>query len=122
MNIDVDKFWDKFAKDLRAHKGLRPLTLKEAEEALRKIPKRTADEDEIEAILNAVSHGNLIEAKPEPETNWEPTFDFGAMNEEALALYRSQGDDSDAEDVEEELRQELLNDDEPEKDDNGVDG
>jgi hypothetical protein len=120
MSTDPDKFWDSFAEDLREFKGLRPLTLKEAEEALRKIPKRAADKHEIEAIINAVSRGEIIEAEPERETSWEPAFDFNAMTEEALALYRGQGDDSDAEDVEEELRQELLNDDEPKEDDDGV--
>ena len=120
MSTDADKFWNGFARDLRAYKGLRPLTPKEAEEALRKTPKRAADKDEIEAILKAVSCGEPIEAEPEPQTSWEPTFDFNAMTEEALALYRGEGDDSDAEDVEEELRQELLNDDEPDEDDDGV--
>lgn len=120
MSTDADKFWDGFAKDLREYKGLRPLTPEEAEEALHRIPKRAADNDEIEAIINAVSRGEIIEAEPEQETTWEPECDFNAMAEEALALYRGQGDDSDAEDVEEELRQELLNDDEPEEDDDGV--
>lgn len=122
MSTDADKHWESFAKTLRKYKGLNPLTPKEADEALWKMPKRPASEEEIERILDAVSRDEIVEADPQPETGWTPTFDFGAMNTEALALYRGQGDDSDAEDVEEELRQELLNDDEPEEDGDGVGG
>ncbi len=122
MSTDADKYWESFAEKLRKYMGLCPLTPKEAEEALRRIPKRPASDEEIERILDAVSGDQIIEAEPQLETGWTPTFDFGAMNTEALALYRDQGDDSDAEDEEEELRQELLNDDESDEDGDGVGG
>lgn len=122
MSTDADKYWESFAAKLRKHKGLRPLTSQEADEALRKLPKRPASNEEIQRILDAAFRDEIIEAEPERETGWTPTFDFGAIDTEALALYRGQGDDLDAEDVEEELRRELLNDPESEEDGDGVGG
>lgn len=122
MSTDADKYWESFAEKLRKYKGLRPLTPREADEALRKIPKRPVDHEEIDRFVDAAVHGEIIGAEPEPETNSPLTFDFGSIDAEALAMFRNQGDDSDAADVEEELRQELLHDDEPEEDGDGVGG
>jgi len=120
MSTDADKYWESFANKLRKHKGLRPLTPHEADDALRRIHKRPASDEEVQRILDAAFRDEIIEAELERETGWTPTFDFGAIDTEALALFRGQGDDSDAEDVEEELRRELLNDPEPEEDGDGM--
>jgi hypothetical protein len=122
MSTDADKYWESFAKKLQKYKGLRPLTPREADEALRQFSKRPVDCEEIERFVDAAFNGEIIEAEPAPATNLPLTFDLGSMNAESLAMFRNQGDDSDAADVEEELRQELMNDDEPEEDSDGVGG
>ncbi len=122
---DAEQYFDKRAAKLRRLMGFCPLTPKEAEEALRKIKKRQASEEEIDALVDAVSRGEIpIPDEPEQddEPRWTPEEDFEAMELDAV-LFKNEGERSpETDQLEDELLEELSNDDESEKDADGLEG
>ena len=120
--MDAEKYWNERAKKLRRFMGFCPLTPEEASEALNKVPKRKASAKEIDSIIESVTRGEIPEAEEYPQPDWSPDFDYAEMDREA-ALCRNQGDQNPESDpLEEELLEELLKDDDAEKDQNGVGG
>lgn len=121
MSAEPDKYWEGNAKILRKLKGLLPLSLEEAEEALRRTQKRPASDEEVDSVAGAVLRGEIPEAEPEPQADWAPDFDYSGMEKDLLPLHRNQGEGCEEPDpIEEELRRELLNDDEPQDDDDAL--
>ncbi|HWL10155.1 MAG TPA: hypothetical protein VNQ76_17250 [Planctomicrobium sp.] len=120
---DAEQFFDEKAAKLRRLMGFCPLTPKEAEEALRKVRYRPASEDEIDALVEAVSRGEIpIPEKPDQEfpPGWSPEEDFEAMELDAV-LFKNEGETTPETDkLEEELLEELLNNDEQEEDIDGL--
>jgi hypothetical protein len=116
MNSDAEKFWDEVSGKLRRFKGLRPLTPKEAEAELRGAPDYPLTPGQIDSIVEAVTSGELASWEPLPKLDWTNEFNADEVNEEVLQLNRNCGDDDpDTARLEEELRQELLSDDETEE-------
>jgi hypothetical protein len=118
MSSDADRFWEDLAGKLRKRKGLCPLTPEEAEQAYAEAPEVPLSPDLIESMVESIVSG---EAPP----SWEPVSDedgdddpiFAEIEEEALALFRNQGDmDPNTEQAEKSLEEELLNDDASEDD------
>ncbi|MBS0261593.1 MAG: hypothetical protein JSS02_06510 [Planctomycetes bacterium] len=121
---EAEQYWDERAAKLRRLMGFCPLTPAEAEEALRKAKNRTSSEEEIDALVEAVSRGEIpIPEEPEDASpfDWSPEKDFSALESDAV-LFRNKGDGSQEPDKDEEdLLEELLNDDE-EDDGDGLEG
>lgn len=114
--MNDEQFWNERAKELRWFKGFGPFTLEEAEEALKKATRRRASGDEIESIVDAVSRGELPEVEDQPAVDWSPEYDYNEMEREVV-LFRNEGEDNnEADTVEDELLEELLDDDEPKDD------
>lgn len=120
---DGEQYFDKRAAKLRRLMGFCPLTPKEAEEALRKIKKRQAAEEEIDALVDAVSRGEIPipeEAEEDTELGWTPEEDFEAMELDAV-LFKNEGERSpETDQLEDELLEELSNNDESEEDADGL--
>lgn len=120
-----EQYWEERAAKLRRLMGFCPLTPAEAEEAMRKAKNRTASDEEIDTLVDAVSRGEIPtpdEPDDVPPADWSPEQDYEALELDA-ALFRNEGDDSQKPDkVEEELLEELLNDDEQEDDGAGLEG
>jgi hypothetical protein len=117
---EAEQYWDERAAKLRRLMGFCPLTPAQAEEALRKTKNGAVSDVEIDALVDAVSRGE-IPIPEEPEgvipTNWSPEEDFAALEADAV-LFRNEGDGSQQPDRdEEELLDELLNDDEEDEGD-----
>ena len=120
---DAEQFFDKRAAKLRRLMGFCPLTPKEAEEALRKAKNRHASKDEIDALVESISRGEIPmpeEVEDEPQPEWSPEQDYEAMELDAV-LFRNEGETSlESDKLEDELLEELLNDDEQEEDGDGL--
>ncbi len=113
---DAEQFWNQYAEKLRRFKGLCPLTPEEAEQALKKIPHRNASDEEIDAIVEAITRGELPKSDYELPVDWSPECDYAGIDSEAV-LFRNEGEGSSEPDgLEDELVEELLDDDAPEND------
>lgn len=122
---DAQQYFDKRAAKLRRLMGFCPLTPREAEEALRKIKKRQASEEEIDALVDAVSRGEIPipeSVEEDTESGWTPEKDFEAMELDAV-LFKNEGERSpETDQLEDELLEELSNDGESENDADGLEG
>ena len=117
MNSDAEKFWDEVSGKLRRFKRFQPLTPKEAEAELVCAPDDRLTSGQIDSIVEAVTSGELASWEPLPTLDWTNEFNTDEVNDEVLQLNRNRGDDDpDTARLEEELRQELLSDDENEED------
>ncbi len=117
---EAEQFWQEHAKKLRRLKGLCPLTPKEAEEALKKVPYRKPSDAEIDSIVEAVTRGELPEPEESKQVDWSPDCDYAQIDHDA-ALCRNEGDQNPQTDgLEDELLEELLEDVEPENDCDGM--
>lgn len=121
MSSDADKFWDEVAGKLRRLKGLCPPTPEEAEAAFDSAPDMPLSEAEIDSIAESVISGELTSWDPVPSQDWDDDPAVAQVGEEARQLFRNEGEeDPEADRVEKELENELLNDDEPKKDETGL--
>lgn len=123
MNSDADRFWDGAVGKIRKAKGLCPLTPDEADAAFDAAPEAPMSADEIAAIVEAVTSGELASWEPIPQEDYgtDPTFED--VNRSVLEVFRHEGEsDADAEAVEKKLEDEMLNDHEPEEDEGGLAG
>ena len=121
MNTDADKFWDDAVGKIRKAKGLCPLTPEEADAAFDAAPEVPMSADEIASIVDAVTSGELASWEPLPQDDYgsDPTFE--EVNESVLEVFRHEGEtDAEAEAVEKELEDEMLN--ETEEDEGGLAG
>ena len=119
---DNERFWNENADELRRFKGLCPLTPAEASDALKKMPQHEASDDDVDFSMDAVMRGELPNRDDGPLPDWTPECDFAAMDREA-ALCRNRGDhDPEGDKAEEDLFNELLSDDAPEEDEDGLGG
>ena len=118
MSSDADRFWEDLAGALRKKKGLCPLTPEEAEKAYDEAPEIPLSPDLIESMVESIVAGaSLSSWEPHSDEVWDDDPAFDEIEEEALALYRSQGDgDPRVEEAEKALEEELLNDDATEDD------
>jgi hypothetical protein len=116
MSSDADKYWDDIAAKLRSLKGLCPLTPEEAEAEFDAAPEIPLSDEQIRSIVDSVVSDELPSCEPEPELDWSPEREHEAVGEAVGEMYRNRGeDDPNTEKTEEELRQELLSDDESEE-------
>lgn len=123
MSSDADKYWHEIAGKLRKKKGLGPLTPSEAEAAFDAAPEIPLSDDQIQSITDSVSSGELTTWEPTPNLDWTNEVNLEEVEEGVGQLFRNEGDrDPKTDKAEEELRQELLDDDESEDDADGVDG
>jgi hypothetical protein len=107
MTADADRFWNNIAGKLRKKKGFCPPTSEEAEVALNEATPEPQSDDRVKEIVDI--------ATTEGEENWDEEFQ-GAEGRE-LQLHRKKGaEDSAAKKAEKELEDEMLNDDNIEKD------
>ena len=117
---DAERLWNERLQKLRKFKGLRPLTPEEAEKELSKFTHRAASPDEIDAIVEAVVRGELLEGESRQQVDWSPECDYAEIDREAV-LFRNEGEENAAADaLEEELLEELLDDDDSKNDGDGV--
>jgi len=119
---DAEKFWQEHSEKLRRFKGLCPLTPEGAEQALKKIPNRNASDEEIDAIIEAIVRDEIPESEKQSQVDWLPECDYAEMDSEAV-LFRNEGEgNTDTDDLEDELLEELLDDDETENDRDDMEG
>jgi len=114
MNSEADRFWDEIAGKLGKKKGFCPLTPEEAEAAYNAAPDVPLSEDRIASIVRAATTGETEREDPEPAAEWEDDGQVAEMADQAHQLCRNKGDDSDTDQDEKVLEDELLNDDEEE--------
>lgn len=116
---DAEQYFDKRAAKLRRLMGFCPLTPKEAEEALRKIKKRQASEEEIDSLVDAITRGEIPipeDSEEDTDPGWTPEEDFEAMELDAV-LFKNEGERTpETDQLEDELLEELSKDDESEED------
>jgi hypothetical protein len=123
MNSEADKFWDEISDKLRQFKGLRPLTPKQAETEFPRVPEEPLSADQIDSIIEAVTTGELASWEPLPQLDWTNALNVDEVTEDVLQLNRNRGEnDPETDRLENELRQELLNDNGTEKDEDGMAG
>jgi len=123
MKSDADKFWVDTVGKIRKAKGLCPLTPKEADEAFDDAPEVPMSADEIASIVDAVTSGELASWEPLAQYDYESDPTFGEVNESVLEVFRHEGEaDDEAEALEKELEDEMLNEDETEEDEDGLAG
>jgi hypothetical protein len=118
MSSDADRFWEDLAGKLRKKKGLCPLTPEEAEQAYAEAPEVPLSPDLIESMVESIVAGEDPPPwEPVSDEDWDADPAFDEIEEEALALFRNQGEvDPDAEKAEKSLEEKLLNDDATEDD------
>lgn len=123
MSDEADRFWDDVAGKLRKVKGLCPLTPEEAEAAFDAAPEIPLTPDEVESIVDAVTSGELASWDPLPDADAEADPSFGEVNEQVLQVFRHEGEeDADADREEQDLENELLNENDPKEDEDGLAG
>jgi hypothetical protein len=121
MKSDADRFWDDTVGKIRKAKGLCPLTPEEADAAFDAAPEVPMSADEIAAIVDAITSGELASWEPLPQDNYETDPTFEEVNESVLEVFRHEGEaDAEAEAVEKELEDEMLNDNATEEDQGGL--
>jgi hypothetical protein len=119
MSSDADKFWEDVAGKLRKKKGLCPLTPEEAERAYNEAPEIPLSPELINSMVESITSGKQASLEPDPEEEWDDDPAFAEVDEQALAVYRNQGEeDPETKQAEADLEEELLSDDEPEEDQN----
>jgi len=119
---DAENFWNRYSGKLRRFKGLCPLTPEEAEQALKKIPNRNASDEEINTIIEAIVRDEIPESEKQSQVDWSPECDYAEMDSEAV-LFRNEGEgNTNTDDLEDELLEELLDDDERENDRDNMEG
>lgn len=104
---------DIIAKSRKLH-GFCPLTPEEAEAAYENAPEEPLPKGFIDSVLNQVSSEEESWESP-VKHDWMEDADYSEVEDGVLQLHRNKGeDDADVEDTEEELRNELLSDDDDE--------
>jgi hypothetical protein len=117
MKSDDDKMWERVAGELRRKKGLCPPTPDEAEAQFDAAPAVPLTRDEIRLIIDAVLSGKVSPPEPVPDEDCEPDPAIAEIGEQALALFRNEGEaDPEIEKAQQDLENELLDDDESEED------
>jgi hypothetical protein len=111
MSSEADRFWDEIAGKLRKKKGFCPLTPKEAEAAYNAAPDVPLPGDRIASIVRAATTGETEREAPEPAAEWEEDDQVSEVAGQAHQLCRNKGDNSDTDQEEKDLEDELLNDD-----------
>jgi hypothetical protein len=110
---------DIIAKSRKRH-GFSPLTPDEAEVAYENAQEEPLPKDFIDSVLQKVSGDTEKSWEPPVSYDWLEDSDYSEVEDGVLQLHRNKGeDDSDVEESEEELRNELLSDDD---DEDGMDG
>jgi hypothetical protein len=123
MSHDPDKRLDEMLAKLRKVKGLGPMTPEEADAAFDAAPAAPLSQDQIRSVVDSVTSGELAIWQPTPELNWADEIDLDGVDEEAMQLYRNKcEDDQETQSVEDELRRELLSEDDESENSNGLDG
>ncbi len=123
MSSDADKYWHDIAGKLRKKKGLSPLTPQEAEAAFDAAPEIPLSDDHIRSIVESVKSGELTTWEPLPNLDWTDELDLQTVEDGVGQLFRNEGKhDPETDKAEEELREELLGDDESKDDPDGMDG
>ena len=123
MSDDADKFWDQVAGKLRKVKGLCPLSPEEAEAAFHAAPEIPLSPGEVDSIVDAVTSGELVSWDPVPDDDGETDPSFGEVDEQVLQVFRHEGeDDAEADQEEQNLENELLNENDPKEDEDGLAG
>jgi hypothetical protein len=123
MTRDPDKRLDEMLAKLRKLKGLGPMTPEEADAAFDAAPADPVSKDQIRSIVDSVTSGELAIWQPAPDLEWTEKIDVDAVKEDAMQLYRNKGDDDEeTEATEDELRDELLSDDDESENQDGLDG
>lgn len=123
MKSEADNFWDDAVGKIRKAKGLYPLTSAEADAAFEDAPEVPMSEDEIASIVDAVTSGELASWESLAQDDYESDPTFKEVNESVLEVFRHEGEaDAEAEAVEKELEDEMLNDNETEENEDGLAG
>jgi hypothetical protein len=122
MSYDAEKHLDELLAKLRKLKGISPLTSKEADDAFNAAPEEPLSKSRMESIVNSVLSGELVSWEPVPELGWTNDMNFDEIEENAMQLYRNKGEDDRTDSTEDELRHELLRDDDESKESNEMDG
>jgi hypothetical protein len=112
MSSEADRIWDQCAGRLRKKKGFCPLTPEEAAAAYASAPIEPLSEERIDSIVRAATSGDA--STDEPEAEWQEDGDLADVTDQAHQLCRNKGDDSDTDQDEKDLEDELLKDDEEE--------
>ena len=71
----------------------------------------------INSMVESITSGEQLHWDPVPDDDWEDDPAFAEVDEQALAVYRNQGEEDDeTKEAEDDLERELLGNDEPEED------
>lgn len=123
MTSDADRFWQGVAKQLRRVKGFSIPTPEEAEAELDAVEEEPLTEEQIDAMVQAATSGEVDSYTPTPDLSWLGDFSDETADEELLVLNRNRGEDEGNEDIDallEEQRREALGEHEQAGDDGPV--
>ena len=120
MSHDAEKRAEDMIHRLRKLKGLCPMTPEEADAAYDAAPSIPISRDKIRSIIESVMSGEFVSWEPVPDRGANEHMELGSVESESLQLFRNKGDDDGYTSEEDNLREEMLSDEQTE-DQNGVD-
>lgn len=109
MTSDADRFWQGVAKQLRRAKGFSVPTPEEAEAELDAAEEDPLTDEQIDAMVETATSGEVGSYTPMPDLSWLGDFSDETADEELLVLNRNRGEeDEEVDTLLEEQRQEVL--------------
>lgn len=111
MSHDAEKRLGELAAKLRKIEGLCPMTDEEADAAYDAAPEEPLTENDIQSIVESVTSGELASWEPIPDLDWIDEVDLENVSDDAYQLHRNKGeDDEESKLAEDELRREMIED------------
>jgi hypothetical protein len=115
MSEDPDRLWERLAPKYQKYKGLCPMTPEEAEAAYDAAPSMPLPSRTIREMVERITRDAEVADEVDEPPAWQDSVEHG----ELAAMHREKGeDDPDTDEIEAELRKQMLDG----EDEDGVSG